>query len=63
VQDEKHVTLTVSDNGCGFDDKNAAGFGLQSIRNRVASCGGNIDIATAPGKGTETNIEISISNS
>lgn len=59
VQDEKYVTLTVSDDGCGFDEKAVTkGFGLKSIRDRVASCNGRIDIFTAPGKGTETNIEL-----
>ena len=61
VQDEKHVTLTVSDDGCGFDEKNVVkGFGLGSIRNRVASCNGKMDILTVPGKGTETTIEFEV---
>jgi len=61
VQDEKHVTLTVSDDGCGFDEQNVTkGFGLKSIRNRVASCNGKIDIDSSPGKGTETTIELKI---
>ena len=61
IQDEKHVTLTVSDDGCGFDEKTAIkGFGLKSIKNRVASCNGKIDIVTSPGMGTETTIELKI---
>ena len=63
VQDEKHVTLTVSDDGCGFVEKSVTkGFGLKSIRNRVASCNGKIDIESLPGKGTETTIELRIEN-
>ncbi|WP_291529114.1 tetratricopeptide repeat-containing sensor histidine kinase [Bacteroides sp. UBA939] len=59
VQDEKHVTLTVSDDGCGYDEKVAVrGFGLKSIRDRVASCNGTIDIVTSPSTGTETTIEL-----
>ncbi len=59
VQDEKYVTLTVSDDGCGFDEKSVEkGFGIKSIRDRVASCNGKIDISTSPGKGTETTIEL-----
>jgi signal transduction histidine kinase len=63
VQDEKYVSLTVSDDGCGFDEKAVAkGFGLKSIHDRVTSCNGKIDIATSPGKGTETTIELRIEN-
>jgi signal transduction histidine kinase len=63
IQNEKHVSLTVQDDGCGFNEKHtASGIGLKNIRDRVTSCNGNIDIATAPGKGTETTIEIKIKN-
>jgi signal transduction histidine kinase len=59
VQDSKHATLTVSDDGCGFDEQNVAkGLGLQSIRNRVVSCKGKIDVVSMSGKGTETTIEL-----
>lgn len=59
VQDEKLVSVTVQDNGCSFDEKTVVtGIGLRNIRGRVASCGGKLDIATSPGKGTETTIEL-----
>ena len=59
VQSKKHVSLTVQDDGCGFDERSVIkGDGLQNIRNRVASCRGKIDIASTPGKGTETVIEL-----
>ena len=58
IQDEKHISLTVSDDGCGFDEKAVTkGLGLKSIQDSVASCNGKIDIATSPGTGTETTIE------
>jgi len=61
VQEEKYVMLTVSDDGCGFNEKAVKkGFGLKSIRNRVASCNGKIDIVTSPGMGTETTIELRV---
>jgi signal transduction histidine kinase len=63
IQGDKYVTLTVSDDGCGFDEKRVAkGFGLKSIRDRVTSCGGNMDIATATGTGTEITVEIKTEN-
>jgi len=59
VQSKKHVSLTVQDDGCGFDEKTVKkGHGLENIQNRVASCNGKIDITSSPGKGTETVIEL-----
>ena len=63
IQSQKHVSLTVQDNGCGFDEKNVVkGYGLENIRNRVTTCRGKLDIFSAPGKGTETVIELKIIN-
>jgi len=63
IQDEKYVSLTVQDNGCGYDEKSVGnGMGLKSIRDRVSSCGGRIDILTSPGKGSETTIELKTAN-
>lgn len=59
VQNEKHVSITIQDDGCGFDEKTVIeGFGLKNIRDRVASCDGKIDIVSSPGMGTEVTIEI-----
>ena len=61
VQSKKFVTLTVQDNGGGFDEKTVnRGNGLNNIRNRVASCKGRFDIISTPGKGTEAVIEIAV---
>ena len=63
VQSEKYISLTVQDDGCGFDDKTVVkGNGLKNIRNRVNSYKGKIDIISAPGKGTEAVIELKIEN-
>lgn len=59
VQGEKHIALTVQDDGSGFDEKTVVkGVGLRSIKDRVASCKGKMDIFSTSGKGTETVIEI-----
>lgn len=59
VQSDKHVSLTVQDDGSGFDEKaEMKGIGLKNIHDRIASCDGKIDIATWPGKGTEITIEL-----
>ena len=61
VQDEKYVSLTVQDDGCGFDKENVTqGSGLKNIRNRVTSCNGKLDISSSPGAGTETVIELRV---
>jgi signal transduction histidine kinase len=59
VQNDKYITLTVQDDGRGFVEQTVKkGFGLKSIQDRVTSCNGRIDIASSPGNGTETTIEI-----
>jgi len=63
IQGDRHVSLVVQDDGCGFDEKNVTdGIGLKNIRDRVASCNGKLDISASPGKGTETIIELRIEN-
>ena len=56
------VTLTISDNGKGFDDarrqqaieqKSQSGFGLQNMSDRVLSLGGQFDVNTQLHTGTK----------
>ena len=57
------ISFTVQDNGCGFDaTAETEGIGLQSIRTRIASLGGNIQIDSKAGVGTEINVELRIEN-
>ncbi|MFT3931099.1 MAG: histidine kinase [Spongiibacteraceae bacterium] len=55
---ETHLLeVIVSDNGHGFDPQQLqtqsyTGFGLRSVRERLAFIGGQMDIDTAPGRGT-----------
>jgi CheY-like chemotaxis protein len=58
-----NLHLTVRDDGRGFDsaavrDSSASGntFGLFSIRERMESLGGRVDIATAPHQGTKVTL-------
>jgi signal transduction histidine kinase len=53
----RQVTLTVHDDGRGFDPDAAAGterghFGLQVMRERMAGMGGTLEIDSGPGRGT-----------
>ena len=48
------VTLSIADNGRGFDVAHAladprAGLGLRNMRERLESLGGRLDIASQPG--------------
>ncbi|NJO25712.1 MAG: sensor histidine kinase [Bacteroidia bacterium] len=54
------TTVTVEDNGKGFDSKQAAGkgAGLLNIRHRVNYFKGNIDIDSEQGNGTSVTIEL-----
>ncbi|MEI6314333.1 MAG: PAS domain S-box protein [Syntrophus sp. (in: bacteria)] len=62
------VIFTIRDNGVGYETSShpssslspARGIGLLSMRERVASCGGTIDIASIPGKGTTIRASIPV---
>ncbi|MEZ3160596.1 sensor histidine kinase [Microbacterium sp. BWT-B31] len=51
------VTLTVADDGRGFDPAApAAGFGLDGMRERVALAGGALEVSSRPGRGTTVRV-------
>lgn len=57
------VSITVEDNGNGFDVstlKDSAGTGWSNIRSRADFLKGTIDIDSQPGKGTSVNIELQV---
>ncbi|MCL2649611.1 MAG: tetratricopeptide repeat protein [Candidatus Azobacteroides sp.] len=57
--DEKTVYLSVVDNGCGFDPQTTpSGMGMENLRTRLSTFGGNMDIYSEQGKGTEVNVEL-----
>jgi signal transduction histidine kinase len=52
--DYSAVTLTVSDDGAGFDhDAKSQGFGVQGMRKRAASISAKLEIFSAEGSGTQ----------
>ena len=58
---EEDITLSIEDNGKGFDMNIAEkkhNFGLNSMRNRAMSLGGNIEINTSPGHGTSIFVQV-----
>ena len=61
VRSEEALSITVEDDGKGFDPailEGSAGIGYLNLRNRVAWLNGTIDIQTDPVKGTSVNIEL-----
>ena len=57
------LTLSVRDDGCGFDPATRNGpddghFGLQGVRERLDRIGGLLDIRSSPGNGTTVTITI-----
>jgi two-component system, NarL family, sensor histidine kinase UhpB len=60
----KQITLTISDNGRGFESARvdrSGHYGLRGMQERVAALRGNIDIDSAPGKGTVVAIRLPVS--
>ena len=61
--DERLVSLSVQDDGKGFDPKTmTCGAGFTNMRNRIAAYNGKINVYSAPGNGTEVIIEIEIAS-
>jgi two-component system NarL family sensor kinase len=55
--DEDGVRLTVADDGCGFDPGQVrAGFGLQSMQQRVEAMGGTVHVDSVPGRGATVEV-------
>jgi len=53
------VQLSVSDNGCGFDTNlKSHGMGLRSIRERISSIHGTVQIQSAPGQGSRLLMQV-----
>jgi two-component system, NarL family, sensor histidine kinase LiaS len=53
------VTLTISDNGRGFDSQaQSNGYGLQGMRERLVALGGNLEIISQPGQGATIRAEL-----
>jgi len=61
VYNDDSVQLSVSDDGCGFDmNQKSHGMGLRSIRERVSSIRGTVQVQSAPGQGTRVLVQVPI---
>jgi len=48
------VVISVEDNGCGFEPPGprSSGNGLENMKTRLAECGGQVELRSAPSQGT-----------
>ncbi|GHV53391.1 hypothetical protein FACS1894181_17180 [Bacteroidia bacterium] len=61
IQESERISLTVQDNGKGFDpSRKTGGMGLNNIRQWVAVFNGEFSISSEPGQGTEINMEFQL---
>jgi two-component system, NarL family, sensor histidine kinase DevS len=52
-QEDALILLTVRDDGCGFDPATRSdGFGIRGMRERADLLGGELEVDSAPGRGT-----------
>jgi signal transduction histidine kinase len=58
VYDDGQVTLSVADDGQGFDTAEAAGFGLFSLRERLTPMGGELAVESQPGQGARISLSL-----
>lgn len=59
--DNTKVLLQIFDDGIGFDlNRKQEGLGLHSMRERVRSVGGTIEIASSPKNGTRIEVEVKL---
>jgi len=58
------ITLTVTDDGRGFDvDGKRSGFGLSSMQERAEALGGKLAVGSVPGKRTSVSCTVPVSDS
>jgi len=62
ARDGDSVVLTVQDNGKGFTmaEREAAGVGIRSMRQRAVAAGGALVIESAPGRGTRVELKLCV---
>ncbi len=59
VQEEpERLTLSIQDDGKGFDFNQNKGMGLLGIQERAANLGGTVQVHSVPGGGTLLNLEL-----
>jgi signal transduction histidine kinase len=52
--------VEVEDDGVGFGPDTPTGFGLTGMRDRARDAGGELDVASAPGRGTRVSVRVPV---
>ncbi|HVT85839.1 MAG TPA: MEDS domain-containing protein [Chitinophagaceae bacterium] len=61
VQNHENLTLTIQDNGIGFDmSKKPTGIGLMNIKARALLFSGEVSISSSPGNGFELSVVVKL---
>jgi signal transduction histidine kinase len=61
VQDDRRLTLTISDDGYGFDPDDVDSdyrFGLKGMREWAEAAGGTLEVESQPGRGTTVRLVV-----
>ena len=61
IRDEENISMTIEDNGKGFDASDPAaqaGMGLTNLRSRINFLKGKVELDSQPGKGTLVSVYI-----
>ena len=60
LEDENRVIMSISDDGCGFDDssRRQGAYGLTTMRERAEKLGGLVEVISRPGAGTTIRVHI-----
>jgi signal transduction histidine kinase len=60
-QQRSSVTLSIRDDGVGFDPGvSGTGYGSQSMQERAQSLGGRLEIVSTPGRGTTVTVRVPV---
>jgi signal transduction histidine kinase len=63
VYNADSLQITIADDGCGFEmDQKAKGMGFRSMRERISSIRGTLQVQSAPGQGTRLMVQLPIKN-
>jgi signal transduction histidine kinase len=58
VADDAGARVEVGDDGVGFSPATGPGYGLAGMRGRVREVGGDLDVASSPGRGTRVTVRV-----
>ena len=59
-QDKDGITVTIQDNGTGFDFSKNKGLGLLGIEERVTQLRGHLGVVSEQGRGTEISVVLPV---